>query len=126
MDESEEYQWQVYGHPIYEGCQTTYLPSVTAFAWDGNFTDDFVCDSFTFTVGKPDPRNEGHTILGLRRVIHPGSAGTEIQISIDGTPTTNNWEYHRPLAYDSKADLLEAHRQESPSIPTPIFKYQDN
>ncbi len=122
MDMSDEYRWQIYGHPVYEGCVTTYLSSVKAFAWSGATSNEFICSSYTFTVGKPDPRNEGHTILGLRRVIHPDSGGTEIQISIEGESTTNNWEYHRPLAYDSVEELLEAHRQESPTIPTPIFK----
>ncbi len=121
----DEYQWGIYGYPADEDCEVEQLQEVEAYAWSGDFEQLSVA-CYHFIVGQPDPRSEGHNILGLRRVQFPAFEDypptVEIQILLQGECSPNSWEQFRVLAYDTPEDLTQAFATEMSWAGTPNFK----
>jgi hypothetical protein len=115
-----EYFWGHYGFPT-EDCVVEDLTRVIAYAWNGEF-DSLTMERYEFMVAKPDPRSSAHTVIGLHRITHPGTAGVEIHIHLDGPYKPNAWEQFRVLGYDTREELETAFASEMPWAGTPNFK----
>ena len=115
-----EYFWGHYGYPT-EDCQVEEITRVIAWAWNGDF-NNLTMQRYEFMVSKPDPRSSVHTVTGISRVTHPGDAGVEIHIHLDGEYIPNAWEQFRCLGYDTQEELTQAFSSEMPWAGTPNFK----
>ena len=115
-----EYYWGHYGYPT-EECEVEDLNRVIAYAWNGDFKD-LTMERYEFMVSKPDPRSSVHTVTGIRRVTHPGNAGVELHILLEGPYVPNAWEQFRCLGYDTREELTQAFASEMPWAGTPNFK----